>query len=251
MPMGFKMALGVSMMLIAGGCSPTPPADGHTHAADAPGGHAHDGHGHGHAHGGADGEPHPLVHRFEHAEEWAKKFDDPARDAWQHPDDVVAALGLTVGATVADVGAGTGYFEGRLAKAVGPGGSVLAVDVEPDMVRYLGERATREGLTNVKAQLSAMDDPKLPAASVDRVLVVDVWHHVPERPAYAAKLRAALRPGGQIVIVDFKLDAKQGPPRDHRLSPEQIMQDLAAAGLDAKLAPVTLPEQYVVVAKAR
>src|SRR5512143_3695049 len=94
-----------------------------------------------------------MPHRFEHADEWAKQFDDPSRDAWQQPDRVIAALALTPAMTVADVGAGTGYFSVRLARAV-PQGEVLATDIEPDMVRYLGERATREHLPNIKAVLA-------------------------------------------------------------------------------------------------
>jgi len=189
----------------------------------------------------------PLVHRFEHAEEWAKKFDDPERDAWQRPDDVVEALRLSPGMTVADLGAGTGYFAARLSRAVGEGGKVLALDVEPDMVRYLEERVAREKLTNVEPRLAAYDDPKLARESVDRVLVVDVWHHVGGREAYAAKLKAALRPGGSVLIVDFKKESKHGPPPHHRLAPEQILRELGAGGLTASVAPTALPDQYVVV----
>jgi ubiquinone/menaquinone biosynthesis C-methylase UbiE len=193
----------------------------------------------------------PLVHRFERADEWAKVFDDPARDAWQRPDDVVAELGLAPGMTVADVGAGTGYFESRLARAVGPSGVVIAEDIEPDMVRYLRDRATREGWANMKAVQGTTDDPALPAGGVDRVLIVDVWHHVPDRRAFAAKLAAALKPGGQIHIVDFTREAKHGPPPMHRLDPAQIVADLAAAGLDARVADTRLPEQYIVVGTRR
>src|SRR5262245_27510300 len=104
-----------------------------------------------------------MPHRFENAEQWAKIFDDPARDAWQHPDAVVAALELAPAMTVADVGAGTGYFTVRLARAV-PQGRVIATDIEPDMVRYLTERAGREHLSNVTAVQCGATDPKLPAA---------------------------------------------------------------------------------------
>ena len=186
-----------------------------------------------------------MPHRFEHADEWAKRFDDPSRDAWQQPDKVVAALGLAPTMTVADVGAGTGYFTVRLARAV-PQGQVIATDIEPDMVRYLGERATREGLTNIRTVLAGADDPKLPPASVDRILVVDVWHHVADRPRYAAGLANALRPGGKLFIVDFTQAATHGPPKEHRLAPEAIVADLRGAGLDAAVDPTQLPEQYIV-----
>jgi SAM-dependent methyltransferase len=194
--------------------------------------------------------PATMVHRFDDAEAWAKVFDDPARDAWQHPDDVVAALGLSPDMAVADVGAGTGYFTIRLARAV-PRGHVIATDLEPDMVRYLVERAQREKLGNVRAVLATGDDPRLEATSVDRILVVDVWHHVADRGAYAKGLANALRPGGQIAIVDFTQEATHGPPREHRLRPEVIIADLRAAGLDASLAPTGLPDQFIVVGTRR
>jgi len=202
--------------------------------------HPHSHHDH---HGG-------MPHRFEHADEWAKEFDDPARDQWQMPDKVVAALALAPEMTVADVGAGTGYFTVRLARAV-PQGTVLATDIEPDMIRYLNERAAREHLPNVRAVLGTADDPNLAPASVDRILVVDVWHHISERPAYAKRLASSLRPGGELAIVDFKAESEHGPPKDMRLAPEAIIADLRAAGLAAALDPTALPEQYIVVGRAR
>jgi len=188
-----------------------------------------------------------MPHRFERADQWAQVFDAPDRDAWQRPDDVIAVLALAPDMTIADVGAGTGYFTMRLARAV-PHGQVIATDIEPDMVRYLAERAAHEQLGNVRAVLATGEDPKLEPASVDRVLVVDVWHHVADRRRYAVGLARALRPGGMIAIVDFTATATRGPPRPHRLAPETVIADLAAAGLDAKLAASTLPEQYIVIA---
>jgi SAM-dependent methyltransferase len=191
-----------------------------------------------------------MPHRFERADEWAKQFDDPARDAWQRPDDVIAALGLDPAMVVADVGAGTGYFTVRLAREL-PRGRVIATDVEPDMVRYLGERARRDGFTNIQAVLAGADQPNLPPASVDRILVVDVWHHIADRARYAAGLAAALRPQGRIAIVDFSAAASHGPPAKHRLAPEQIVAELRAAGLDASVSPLQLPEQYIVIGVRR
>jgi SAM-dependent methyltransferase len=196
----------------------------------------------GHHHGGG-----PLVHRFDGAEGWSKEFDDPARDAWQKPAEVVALLELRPGMTVADVGAGTGYFLPYLSRAVGPSGAVLALDIEPDMVRFMRERAAREGLANVRSDVVRGDDPGLPQGKVDRVLIVDTWHHIPERAAYAARLRAGLAPGGRVAIVDFTMEAQHGPPKMHRIPPEQVVAELAAGGLAASIVPETLPEQYVVV----
>lgn len=210
---------------------PPPPPPAPTSAT------AHEGHGG------------PLVHRFEKAEEWAPVFDDPARDAWQKPADVVAAMALEDAMVVADVGAGTGYFEPYLSRAVGPRGRVLARDIEPDMVRWLEARAKREGLANVEPALATGDDPKLPPHGVDRVLVVDTWHHIPAREAYARKLRDALRPGGRVFIVDFTMESKKGPPPAHRVPPEQVIRELGAAGLQAERLATPLVEQFVVATR--
>lgn len=206
------------------------------HAKHGQGQHGHHGH---HGHGGN--------HRFENAEQWAQTFDDPARDAWQKPDEVIRAMQLGPAMTVADVGAGTGYFAVRLARAV-PQGQVIATDIEPDMVAYLTERAKREGLANVRAVKASAAASGLAVQSVDAVLIVDVWHHIEDRVAYARDLAAALRPGGRVVIVDFRLDATKGPPPAMRLPPEKIVADLTAAGLVAKVSAVALPEQYIIEA---
>ncbi|HEX2689086.1 MAG TPA: class I SAM-dependent methyltransferase [Kofleriaceae bacterium] len=189
-----------------------------------------------------------MHHRFENAETWAKVFDDPERDAWQQPERVLAALDLHPKMGIADIGAGTGYFAVRLARAV-PDGLVIATDIEPDMVRYMTDRAAREGLTNLRAVQTPPADPQLAAESVDRILVVDVWHHLDDRVAYARALARALRPGGKLAIVDVKQGASHGPPPEHRLTPDEILGDLRNAGLAASLSPTTLPEQYIVIAK--
>ena len=207
---------------------------------------------HDHEDGEHHGEHHHhgdhMEHRFEHADEWAPKFDDPARDAWQEPDKVVAALDLTPGMTVADIGAGTGYFEARLSKAVGSTGKVIAIDIEADMVRYMRERAARENTPNVEARQGAADDPKLAPASADRILIVDTWHHIGEREVYSKKLAAALKPGGAVFVVDFTHETDKGPPVEMRIPPEQVQQELASAGLTTSVVAVGLPDQFVIKA---
>jgi cyclopropane fatty-acyl-phospholipid synthase-like methyltransferase len=188
-----------------------------------------------------------MPHRFENAEAWAKTFDDPARDAWQEPDRVIASLALDPKMMVADIGAGTGYFTVRIAPLVA---TVVATDIEADMVRYIEERARTRGHTNIRATKTPPDDPALAAGSFDRILVVDVWHHLGDRRAYAVKLAAALKPDGFVALVDFKLDAKHGPPPEHRLSPESVIADFEAAGLEATVALV-LTDQYVIQARRR
>jgi cyclopropane fatty-acyl-phospholipid synthase-like methyltransferase len=197
----------------------------------------HQGHKSGHMH-----------RRFEKAEDWARLFDDPSRAAWQKPDEVVALVALSPGMTVVDVGAGTGYFLSRLSRAVGERGQVIATDIEPDMVRYMTERAAREKLANVRAQAAPVDDVGVPAGSADRILFVDVWHHIGDRERYAARLHAALKPGGAVVIVDFDLESKRGP-EGHKLDPEVVLREMRAGGLTAELATETLPDQYVVIAR--
>jgi cyclopropane fatty-acyl-phospholipid synthase-like methyltransferase len=192
-----------------------------------------------------------LGHKFTHAKDFVKAFDDPARDEWQKPQEVMARLELEPGMTVADIGAGTGYFERYLSLGVGLGGKVLALDVEPDMVRHLGERAKRDGLTNVIPKQVAHDDPGLAPQSVDRVLIVNTWHHIADRERYAGKLAAALVKGGRVVIVDYTLDSPSGPPKQERIPPEKVAQELAAGGLEPEIVVESLPRQYIVVGKVR
>lgn len=173
-----------------------------------------------------------VHHRFDDAARWARVFDDPGRDAWQRPADVVAALGLHPGATVADLGAGTGYFLPWLADAVGEHGTVYAVEVEPTLVDHITARARDEHLATVRPVLAAADDPHLPAAALDAVLVVDTYHHIDDRVRYFRRLASRLRPDGRLVIVDFDPAAPDGPGpgRHHRLAASTVIRELEAAG---------------------
>jgi ubiquinone/menaquinone biosynthesis C-methylase UbiE len=167
-------------------------------------------------------------HRFEDAQSWAARFEDPARDAWQQPNEVIQALGLPPSAKLADIGSATGYFSVRFAKAL-PQGTVYGVDVESSMVDYLTKRAEAEKLTNLKVILGAFDDPKIPEP-VDCVLVVNTYHHIEDRPAYFGKLKRLLRPAGRIAIIDFKKGSKRGPPDSEKIGPELVTQELGEAG---------------------
>jgi len=175
-----------------------------------------------------------IEHRFESAEEWAPVLENPARDAWQKPDEVIRALVLLPDAVVADIGSGTGYFAVRLARAV-PRGRVLGMDIEPDMVRYLNERAEREGLSNLASYRGDADDPRLPAP-VDLAIFVAVYHHIGTREQYFRRVRAALKPGGRVAIIDA-----------HRIPPEQVKQELGRAGFELAQEHAFLPDQYFLV----
>lgn len=212
--------------------------------------HTHGEGEHGH-HGGHDTEYRhtTMDHDFADAEEWSARFDSPERKAWQKPDEVVRLMAVESGMTVADLGAGTGYFLSYLSAAVGADGRVLALDPEPDMIRFMVERAQRESLANVEPLRIPFDDPQLEPASVDRVLIVNTWHHIAKRADYAGKLLAALKPGGEVYVVDFDRDSPSGPPVQERLEPEQVIAELEGGGLEAALVEETLPRQYVVVGR--
>jgi ubiquinone/menaquinone biosynthesis C-methylase UbiE len=168
-----------------------------------------------------------MEHHFD-PNQSAKQFDDPARDAWQMPDKVIAALHLKPGQTVADIGAGTGYFSVRLARsAAAP--KVYAVDIEPGMVTYLRDRASKEGLSNIVAVQASADAANLPEP-VDVILIVDTYHHIGNREMYFRKLAKSLKPGGRLAIIDFKPDSPEGPPKEFRFAPEKFKSELAQAG---------------------
>lgn len=186
----------------------------------------------------------PLHQRFDDAERWSQVFDDPARDAWQKPTEVIRALALQPDASIADIGAGTGYFSVRLARAA-PEGRVYAVDVSPSMVHYLASRAARERLPNLIAHQANPDDARLPR-SVDLVLVVDTYHHIADRETYFRKLRATLTGAGRVAIIDFRPDAPVGP-RHGRVAPDTVKSELAHAGYRLTAEHDFLPYQYFLV----
>jgi ubiquinone/menaquinone biosynthesis C-methylase UbiE len=193
---------------------------------------------------------HATVHHpFDDVDKWVKVFDDPARDAWQKPEELLRSLGVSSGQTIADLGAGTGYLSVRVAKVVGESGRVLAIDVEPKLVAHMKERAARERLPQMQATLTKADDPGLPEGAVDLVLVVDTWHHIDERVRYLAKVARGLKPGGRVAVVDFKKgDLPVGPPDPHKLAPEQVEDEFRRGGFTRVRRDLELlPYQYVLV----
>jgi cyclopropane fatty-acyl-phospholipid synthase-like methyltransferase len=191
-----------------------------------------------------------VHHRFDDAEKWAQRFEDPERDAWQKPERVLELLALEADAKVADVGAATGYFPVRFARAA-PQGVIYALDIEPNLVNYLNLRAHREGLTNLVSLVCTVDDPKIPEP-VDLVFICDTYHHIGDRVAYFQRLKAKLRPGGRLAIVDFKQgDFPVGPKDPHKLPPEKVVAELKEAGYRLVEQTDELPYQYVLLLEAR
>lgn len=174
-----------------------------------------------HKHGGH----HP---RFDDPKKWSASFDDPERDKWQMPDRIVASLALRPTDSVADIGAGTGYMAVRFARAI-KGGTVFAVDIEPNMVKHMAERAKAAGIDNLRAVLGSESTPNLPEP-VDVAFLLNAYHHLDKRQDYFKRLRASLKPGGRVAIVDFRPDAPAGAPKHMRISAEKIADEMKAAG---------------------
>jgi predicted methyltransferase len=187
-------------------------------------------------------------HDFADVEHWRRVFDDPARDAWQKPRELVAALGLQPGMWVADLGAGTGYFSRYLDAAVGPTGVVFAVDTEPNLVAHLRARAEQERTASVIPILASLDDPRLPPRALDLVLIVDTYHHLDQRRTYLRRLGDALNAQGQVAIVEWQQrDLPVGPPPEHKLARTQVIEEMRAAGYVLTAEPGLLPHQYVLI----
>jgi cyclopropane fatty-acyl-phospholipid synthase-like methyltransferase len=186
--------------------------------------------------------PHTHDHSFGDAQKWSQIFDDPKRDAWQKPHEVIQALALKPDAVIADIGSGTGYFAARFANMV-PNGRVYGVDTEPVMVKHLAERAKREGLKNLTSVAGKPDDPRLPERA-DLIVLVDVYHHVADRERYFRQLRNSLRAGGRLAIIDFRLESPQGPPKSARVPPGQVKSELQRAGYRLAREHEFLPNQY-------
>ncbi len=179
------------------------------------------------------------------ADEYAKVLEDPSRDAWQKPHEVITALAVRKDEAVADIGAGSGYFTRRLARHAG---KVYAVDIDAKLL----EKTRGSSPANVETVLASPDDPKLAPASVDTIFICDVLHHIESRPAYYVKLHQALKPGGRIVIVDFyKRKLPVGPPPAMKLTPAQVKAELASAGFVLSKSHGFLSHQYFLEFKAK
>lgn len=174
-------------------------------------------------------------------------LENPKRDAYQKPHEVMQALDVKAGEIIADIGAGSGYFTFRLAQHVGSAGHVYAVDVSPEMIRHLHARARELKALNVSPILAPPDDPLLPQP-VDRFVIVDVWHHVEDQAGYLEKMKALLKPGGQVVMIDFqKRDLPVGPPVAMKIAREDLVAQMQKHGFRVAKEHTFLPYQYFLV----
>ena len=196
--------------------------------------------------------PQSAANKFMHGSDFHElvaRFEDPARAQWQKPGEVIASLGPLDGKTVADIGAGTGYFAFPLAKKAA---KVIAIDIDHRFLDYVEQRKQAEKTgSNIETRLTAPNASGLKPGEADVVLIVDTFHHIENRIEYLKKLKGLLGKGGLLVIVDFKKQKPPpGPAIELRLEPEQVGSELKSAGFavvntDRDL----LPYQYIIKAK--
>lgn len=183
------------------------------------------------------------------------RYERPDRDEWQMPDEVIRALGVKAGMVVADIGAGSGYFTRRFARAVAPDGKVFAVDIDAEILEYLKGEAERQKLTTISIVVSREDDPLLPDDSVDLAFLCDTAHHIGERVSFYRKLLRAVKKGGRMAIIDFPPEANAKGfcphPRDELLSPEQVIREAEQAGFTLIERFTFLPRQYFLLFEKR
>jgi ubiquinone/menaquinone biosynthesis C-methylase UbiE len=172
----------------------------------------------------------------------------PERQAEEHPDEALDALKIPKGAVVADIGAGVGYFSWRLAERVGPEGAVYAEDIQQEMLDQLGRNMRDRKITNVRPVLGTIDDPKLPKASLDLVLLVDVYHEFSEPEKMLDRIRESLKPNGRLVLLEYRAEDPKIPIRpEHKMTLKQVQAEVQPEGFRFDQSIEVLPEQHIIV----
>jgi arsenite methyltransferase len=175
-------------------------------------------------------------------------LEDPKRDAYQKPHEVLTALGIKQGEVIADIGAGSGYFTFRLAHHVGNNGKVYAIDVNPDMILHLNRRIRDLKAMNVSSILAEADDPLLPERSVNRFFFSDSWHHIENHEKYLSLMKKMLKPGGEVAMIDFhKKELPVGPPMQTKIAREDLIKQMESNGFRLAKEHTFLPYQYFLV----
>lgn len=185
-------------------------------------------------------------------DEYIACMEDPERDKWQKPEELLAALALKPGERILDLGAGPGYFALRIARAVTGSGHVFAADIEPGMLTALIDRMKKAGVKNITPVLVPPDDTTLPEASVDMVFICDTYHHLEDRAHYLERLRRVVRKDGRLVIVDFhKKKLPVGPPVEMKIDGADVKREVEGAGYKLEKDLGLLPYQYVLIFSPR
>jgi predicted methyltransferase len=175
-------------------------------------------------------------------------LEGPDRDLWQMPGQIMDALGIADGSVVADLGAGGGWFTIRLARRVGPNGTVYAEEIQRLALEATRRRVAREGLRNVEAVLGTESDPRLPAGKIDAVLMVETYHEINNPVPLLRNIAKSLKKQGRVGVVDFRKDGLgPGPPLEERVDPELIVRDAEAAGLKLARRETFLPYQFFLI----
>jgi SAM-dependent methyltransferase len=194
---------------------------------------------------------HPISgRRFANVMGWqgADWLERSERESEEQPDKALDALGTLTGLTVADIGAGSGYFTVRLAARVGANGRVYATDLQPEMLKMLAVRLARDNVRNITLVQGAIDDPKLPPLSIDLALMVDVYHEFSEPQKMLRAIRGALKPGGRLVLLEYRKEDPEVPIRfEHKMSVAEAKLELEAEGLTLAKVDARLPRQHILI----
>lgn len=177
--------------------------------------------------------------------DWLERTE---REIEEEPETALNAIGIAPGSTVADVGAGSGYFAVRMARRVGAQGRVYANDLQPEMLAMLASRLQKEGVRNVTLVQGTVDDPKLPAASIDLILLVDVYHEFSQPQIMLRRMREALKPGGRLVLLEYRKEDPSVPIRpEHKMSVAEAKLEVEAEGYTLSRVDSALPRQHILI----
>ena len=179
-------------------------------------------------------------------------LERPEREDEEAPSKALDALELKPGMVVADIGAGSGYYSTRIAKRVGPTGRVYATDIQPGMIEILDRRIKSEGVTNITTVLGGMDDPRLPPASIDLAIMVDVYHELQQPQVFLQRLKDTFKPNGRLVLLEFRKEDPKVPILEvHKMSVAEVKQEMEAEGFVLDKVIDVLPWQHIIVLKAK
>ncbi|HKU13690.1 MAG TPA: class I SAM-dependent methyltransferase [Steroidobacteraceae bacterium] len=175
-------------------------------------------------------------------------LERPERASEEQPQRMIEALEIRPGQTIADLGAGSGYYSFRIAPLVGPTGKVLAIDIEPAMLDAIAGRARREHVSNITTVRSSAQDPKLAPHSVDLLFMVDVYHELEYPYEVMTRVRAALKPGGRVALIEYRAEAPEVLIKPlHKMSEQQVRREMQAAGFEHVETVRTLPLQHLIL----